>query len=281
MSHVTKTVRIVKTRSVKTVQTKTVTTRTVRVRSDLLRFTQGNSKLSDAVFIFSVPAGWFCPFAKQCLSKVKRHEGRIKDGPHTTFRCFSATAELRPGVRQARWHNADLLKPLTTAAAIAELILRSLDPLAGWVRMYVSGDFHNQAMFDAWLLVARARPHTSFYGYTKSLPYWVARLDRLPVNMILTASRGGSHDHLIAAHGLRSARVVFSKQEAHDLGLELDHDDSHAMTPGPSFALLIHGVQPAGTPAAKALATLRTQGEWGYGDKARELRHRFALTMSN
>jgi hypothetical protein len=279
MSHVTKTVRIVKTQTVRTKIVKT--TRTTRVRSDLLRFTQGNSKLSDAVFIFSVPAGWFCPFAKQCLSKVKRGEGVIKDGKFTRFRCFSASAELRPGVRQARWHNADLLKPLTTAAAIAELILRSLDPLAGWVRMYVSGDFHNQAMFDAWLLVARARPDTWFYGYTKSLPYWLARREQIPANMILTASYGGSHDHLISEHGLRYARVVFSKQEAADLGLELDHDDSHAQRPGPSFALLIHGVQPAGTPASQAVATLRTEGEWGYGQRANELRRRFALDLLN
>ena len=34
--------------------------------------------------------------------------------------------------------------------------------------------------------------------------------------------------------------------------LEIDDDDSHAMEHGPSFALLIHGTQPAGTKAARA-----------------------------
>ncbi len=62
--------------------------------------------------------------------------------------------------------------------------------------------------------------------------------------------------------------VVLSEQEAADLGLELDHDDSHAMNPGPSFALIIHGMQPAGSAASKALTELRRNGEFGYGRKA-------------
>ena len=72
-------------------------------------------------------------------------------------------------------------------------------------------------------------------------------------NLVLTASYGGSRDELIDRHGLRYARVVHSEAEAEDLGLELDHDDSHAMKPGPSFGLLIHGTQPAGSDAAWAL----------------------------
>jgi hypothetical protein len=157
---------------------------------------------------------------------------------------------------------------------MVQLILDSLSPFAGFVRIHVSGDFFSQDYFDAWVEVARCRPETLFYAYTKALPFWVRRKNELPDNFILTASYGGTHDHLIEAYGLRSAKVVFSEEEAASLGLEIDHDDSHAMRPGPSFALLIHGVQPAGTPAAKAVAQLRAQGEYGYGSKAEAARIR-------
>jgi len=152
------------------------------------------------------------------------------------------------------------------------LILDSLSPFAGYVRLHVAGDFYSQDYFDAWLEVARRRPRTLFYGYTKSLKYWIRRKDQVPSNFLLTASYGGKHDRLIAEHALRYAKVVFSEAEAAALGLELDHDDSHAMNAGPSFALLLHGTQPAGTEAARAVAALRAQGEYGYGEKADQIR---------
>jgi len=152
------------------------------------------------------------------------------------------------------------------------LILDSLTPFAGYVRVHDSGDFFSQDNFDAWLEVARRRPRTTFYAYTKSLAYWVARLGNIPANFVLTASVGGTQDNFIGLHGLRSARVVFSEAEAAALGLEVDHDDSHAMSPGPSFALLVHGTQPAGTLAGQAIAALRAQGEYGYGERAEAIR---------
>jgi hypothetical protein len=175
---------------------------------------------------------------------------------------------------------------------MATLLLTSLSPYAGVVRVHVAGDFFSQAYLDAWLAVARARPRTRFYAYTKALPFWLRRRDELGTgrepgelaNFVLTASVGGTHDHLIAGHGLRSARVVFSEDEAADLGLPVDHDDTHAMTHGGDFALLVHGAQPAGSEAAKALSRLWHAGEYGYGERADQARrergrprHRLAL----
>jgi len=54
--------------------------------------------------------------------------------------------------------------------------------------------------------------------------------------------------------------VVFSEEEAAKLGLEIDHDDSHAYKGDKSFALLLHGTQPKGTMAAKAKNKLVTAG---------------------
>jgi hypothetical protein len=171
------------------------------------------------------------------------------------------------------------------------LILASLLPGTPVVRIHTGGDFFSQRYFDAWLEVARKRPRTTFYFYTKSLRYWVARLEDVGdshtpgsvPNFVPTASRGGRDDHLIEAHSLRSARVVYSESEADALGLELDHDDFHAMRHGPDFALLIHGPQPAGSEASKAISDLRKQGEFGYGEKADAIRAqhgRFPLTLA-
>jgi hypothetical protein len=240
-----------------------------RPKQKLLKFGNGNAKLDAAIFTFSLPAGHTCPFASACRSKADRVSGRITDGPHTQFRCFAASNEARArSVRDARWHNADALRTCRSVAEMVDLILASLSPYAGYVRVHVSGDFYSQDYFDAWMEVARRRPRTLFYGYTKSLTFWVRRLDAVPPNFVLTASYGGTHDHLIEEHGLRFAKVVFSEQEAAELGLELDHDDSHAMRPGPSFALLLHGTQPPGSPAAKALSALWAQGEFGHGTRA-------------
>ena len=61
--------------------------------------------------------------------------------------------------------------------------------------------------------------------------------------------------------------VVFSEEEAEQKGLEIDHDDAHALGKK-SFALLLHGTQPKGSEASKALQVLRKAGKGGYSQKA-------------
>ena len=86
-----------------------------------------------------------------------------------------------------------------------------------------------------------------------SIKFWIAMRDVIPSNMHLTASEGGKFDHLIAEHGLKTSKVVFSIEEAAVLGLAIDHDDSHAAVGEDSFALLIHGQQRKGSKAAEAM----------------------------
>jgi hypothetical protein len=117
--------------------------------------------------------------------------------------------------------------------------------------------------------VAKARPKTLFYGYTKSLVIWLRHRSRVPGNIKLTASEGGKYDNLIELESLKSANVVFSVEEARELGLEIDHDDSHAYGSDQSFALLLHGNQRKETPAAKALSALKKAGYRGYSQKSR------------
>lgn len=235
-----------------------------------LTFCRGNRKLAGEIYTFSLPAGHACPGALQCLAKADRQTGKLQDGPAQSFRCFAASDEGRyPPVRRSRWHNFDLLRG-QTREAMAALILDSLPQDAKVVRLHVSGDFFSESYFLAWMDVARAKPEILFYTYTKSLPIWIRHRSSVPTNFKLTASEGGKYDALIELERLKSAKVVFSPEEAQKLGLEIDHDDRLAYASEKSFALLLHGKQSPETPAAKAMSALRKAGLGGYARKARK-----------
>ena len=227
--------------------------------STLLKFQQGNAKLGKNIYTFSLPAGHSCPFANDCLSKADKLTGKLTDGPNTQFRCFAASAEaVYPNVRIARWHNFDLLKKLNSNES-KDLILASLPKKANIVRIHVSGDFFNEAYFLAWLQVAKARPEVLFYAYTKSLIYWVNYIKEIPGNLVLNASEGGKLDAQISEHGLKFAKVVYSPEQAQELGLLIDHTDEAAYKTKENFALLIHGQQPKGSKASQSIKDLKAR----------------------
>lgn len=238
-----------------------------------LIFGQGNAKLSKTIFTFSLPAGFTCPAALKCQSFADRQSGKITDGKDVEFRCFAASQESAfPSVRSSRWHNFELLKPIrNNSDAMKELILLSLDSMAKIVRIHVSGDFFNDAYFLSWIKVAQCRPETVFYAYTKSLISVYTFADLIPDNFVLTLSHGGKHDDLMKSDVLnrfKTAKVVLSETEAEILGIEIDHDDSHAISGNENFALLIHGTQPAKSSASKAIKELKAKGtKFSYSTK--------------
>lgn len=236
---------------------------------ELLKFSPGNAKLIGIPSI-SLLSGWACPFADKCFSKVDLLTGKLIDGPNQIYRCFSASQEvLFKSTLKQRKYNFDLLRKLKTAEDMAELIQASLpNPKKKIIRLHVAGDFYSNAYFMAYCLVAKNNPHLVFYTYTKSLIYWVNNLDSIPPNLKLTASKGGRLDHLIDEYNLKYVQVVTSPEEAQELGLELDKDDSHAYAGDKSFALLIHGTQKAGSDMSKAKSALRKRGITGYQRKA-------------
>jgi Gene product 88 len=237
-----------------------------------LKFGRGNAKLASKIYTFSLPAGHSCPGALKCLAKADQQTGKLQDGPSQSFRCFAAGDESRyPNVRRLRWHNFDSLKG-KTREEMAALVLESLPTDANIVRLHVSGDFFSDAYFLAWMDVARAKPETLFYTYTKSLPIWLHHRPSVPPNFKLTASEGGKHDELIESESLKFAKVLFSIEEAQELGFEIDHDDSHAYASDKSFGLLLHGKQRKESPAAKAMSALRSAGYNGYSQKPRKKR---------
>jgi hypothetical protein len=241
-----------------------------------VRYAPANAKVSRLAkrldveaYSFDMLSGVTCPGAQDCKSWAEvQADGsrRIVDGKHTLFRCFSASQEAQyTNVFDFREENTTAALSLAASSPLkcASALVAALPSDAAVIRLHVAGDFKLLNYFDAWLEVCNRRPDMRFYAYTKMLPFWVKRRDVLPSNLALTASRGGRWDHLISEHGFRESVVCYSEQQADDLGLEIDHDDHHAYSlTGGSFALLIHGTQPKGSEAGKAVRALRGTGSY-------------------
>lgn len=246
-----------------------------------LKWNLGNVKLPARIHHLSLPSGHTCPAANKCLSKADQNSGKITDGDNTEYRCYAAMQEARhPAVRKQRWINLLQLKG-KSSKDMFKLLFSSLKthhdkylqnhnqrPI---IRAHVGGDFFNLSYFRAWMKLAETYQPTWFYAYTKRLDLWLNNADIIPPNFELNASRGGLHDDYIDQHNLKCAEVVFSKEIAQQKGLELDHDDSHAYQRGKSFAQLLHGTQPAGSEASKALTLLKLQGWTGYNSNTKSM----------
>tara|TARA_Y100000310_G_C20685715_1_gene818818 strand:+ start:498 stop:1208 length:711 start_codon:yes stop_codon:yes gene_type:complete len=231
----------------------------------MLKFKDANGKLKKMskklglkLKTFTLPAGYTCPGAKDCLAYADRKTGKVKDGKETQFRCFMASLEATfPSLRAMVWENYEQLQVTLKNGvdACADLIHNSLPKKFDVMRVHVGGDYFSKEYLQAWIEVAKRNPDKVFYSYSKSLHLF--REFALPENLVLTASRGGKYDDLIDLHAWKEAVVVFSEKEAADKDLEIDHDDSHAAFGAKDFALLIHGTQPAGSIASEALKLIK------------------------
>jgi len=231
----------------------------------LLKFSSENKKLEKLalevhkqkgiyrnVYSMSIPSGRAetCPYADKCKAYVGSDGKLVSRDDYIDYRCYSASMEaLYPAQLKQRNYNFELLKACNNDRhELMNLINASIPVEAQIIRIHVGGDFYSQPYFDAWLNVAMLNREIRFYAYTKSLPFWVSRLDSIKLgeyqNMELIASRGGTKDKLIDEYGLKEAVVVYSEQEAKERNLEIDYTDYLACYGKESFALLIHGVQP-------------------------------------
>ena len=179
------------------------------------------------VYEWNLPTGSSCPFAMECKVTVDRVTGKF-DVKRGAYRCYAASAERFPAVRNSRWRNY--------AQALSG---QAPKPPKGCnaVRIHMAGDFFNQAYFDLWLGVAEANPEIEFWAYTKSLNYWIARLDRIPDNLILTASYGGRLDHLIERYNLKNVQI-YRHPSLVPADRPIDTNDDWARRPHVNFALI-------------------------------------------
>ena len=197
----------------------------------IMKFVRNTKYYTGVVFEWNLPAGHTCPHAKECVVKVNRETGKFSN-ESSAFRCYAASAERFPGVRNHRWTNFDYVKN----GGVPEL-----PPKCNAVRIHASGDFFSQDYFDMWLQVCRDNPTVEFWAFTKSLPYWIKRIDSIPSNLVLTASCGGKHDNLIKEYDLKNVVVIKSTDLAN--GLPIDTNDDYARLPNVNFCLLDNNVR--------------------------------------
>ena len=196
-----------------------------------MKFTRKNTYYRGIVYEWNLPSGHSCPFADKCLVKVDRNTGKF-DNKSKSYRCYSASAERFPAVRNHRWTNFDFAVNGGTPIVPKE---------AKSIRIHSSGDFFNQDYFDTWLEVCRNNPEVEFWAYTKSLKYWTNRINEIPKNLVLTASYGGRNDELIKEYDLKHTIVIKNKYEAIDL--PIDYNDDEARKPKINFYLLDNNIK--------------------------------------
>lgn len=197
--------------------------------------------------VFNIPAGWSCPWADNCLTKADRDTGKlivrpdknpdgtekVREDGEDTYVCYAARSERFPSARQARWRNYENARKMVKSGENF-----NVPKNATHVRIHGSGDFFSQFYFDRWLETIRSHPDVIFWAFTKSIGYWVERIDSIPPNLSLTASTGTKLDHLIEEYGLKTATVYDSIDDVPE-DVCIDINDSEAQNPqAPSFALL-------------------------------------------
>jgi hypothetical protein len=190
-------------------------------------FTKKTKYYTGVVYEWNLPTGWTCPSAKECLVKVDKETGKM-DNFSNAYKCYSASAERFPAVRTSRWNNLEQSK--TEIPPIPKNCKS--------VRIHSSGDFYSQKYFDRWLDYCNKNKDIEFWAYTKSLNYWVKRIDEIPSNLILTASYGGKFDNLISEYNLKNVIVI--KEIKNDK--PIDCNDDIARTKDISFYLLDNNI---------------------------------------
>jgi hypothetical protein len=191
------------------------------------RFVKNKTYYTGVVYEWNLPTGTTCPFALECKVVVDRHSGKFNIH-RGQYKCYAASAERFPAVREHRWKNFELVLSATQPDLPSDCTA---------LRIHAAGDFFNQNYFDMWIDIAKKNPHVEMWAYTKSIGYWVNRLQDIPTNLVLTASYGGRQDELISKHNLKNV-IVFESAADVPATLPIDTNDDYARKPNVNFALL-------------------------------------------
>jgi hypothetical protein len=191
------------------------------------KFVQNKRYYTGVVYEWNLPTGTTCPFALECKVTVDRQTGKF-DVYRGAYKCYAASPERFPGVREHRWKNFDYAKAGNKI---------EIPKNCNAIRIHAAGDFFNQKYFDDWVTLAEENPEVEMWAYTKSLIYWVKRINDIPKNLILTASYGGRQDHLIEDHNLKNV-IVYKSPEEVPSDRPIDTNDDWARKPNINFALL-------------------------------------------
>jgi hypothetical protein len=223
----------------------------------MLTLSYGNNKLKKLadylglnkkqVVGFDLPAGYTCKMAKDCKAYADKKTGKIIDSKGMKFRCYAASTEMVfPNSRRAHWRNYNTLRKLDFDGMVA-LINSSIPENVKVVRIHASGDYFSEKYFLAWCAVAYYRPDITFFGYTKYLEYARYVVGMELYNFKLQYSMGGKQDKYVTKYD-PTITVIPSPADAKGLGVACVNnpaDDYDYIMEGKSFAIAVHGTQPA------------------------------------
>ncbi len=179
-------------------------------------------------FNFGIPAyraasGFVtCPYAGTCASGCYAQQGAYVWG----------------NVKPAFERRLDLTKsPAFVTIIDAEIKRRKI----ARVRIHDSGDFYSPQYLEKWLEIIRRNPLTSFYAYSKSIPFFM-RVE-MPDNFQVIFSEGGKLDDWIKPTD-RHSRVFTSLAELQKAGYaDASKDDSNATGKNKRVGLIYHGAK--------------------------------------
>ena len=191
------------------------------------KFIKNKKYYTGMVYEWNLPTGTTCPYALECKVTVDRHTGKF-DVKKGQYRCYAASPERFPAVREHRWRNFEMVKN-----GYVPIIPKDCRA----IRIHAAGDFFNQKYFDMWIQLAIENPDVEMWAYTKSLEYWVNRIHAIPANLVLTASYGGRQDSLIDKYNLKNV-IVYPDAWSVPKDRPIDNNDDWARKPAINFALL-------------------------------------------
>jgi hypothetical protein len=194
---------------------------------NIAKFVKKKTYYTGVVYEFNLPTGTTCPFALECKVVVDRYTGKF-DVTKGQYRCYAASAERFPAVRNHRWDNFEYVKN-------GHKLIMPKDCKS--IRIHSSGDFFNQKYFDSWIELAKENPNIEMWAYTKSIKYWVNRINEIPFNLTLTASYGGKNDSLISEYNLKNVKIYNDIKDV-PKNRPIDTNDDYARLKEINFALL-------------------------------------------
>lgn len=120
-------------------------------------------------FAFSLPAGpdFTCPGATEACRNCYAQKGR----------------HVFPNVQKAlikNWHTLSFYARNNDINGAASALLDSISSSAPLFRIHESGDFNSQFAIEVWTEVAKQRPETKFWFYTRSFKLNFQKLIELP-----------------------------------------------------------------------------------------------------
>lgn len=215
-----------------------------------MKLKQLRQRLSENGFVgkiasFDLPAGFTCPAANLCHSRVYSSIDKNGKTKRNTvdlgqFRCYAVKAESQySNVYNFHWNNLNIsLSDNFVDAITSEIITNNIKI----VRIHSAGDYYSLDYLRKWIQIARLNPDVQFFGYTKIAPFVSYLISEKLDNFHLVYSMGGKMDKIAQERNLPNCTVIVDKDSFNGLVAceEVKSDDYELICQQKSFGINLH-----------------------------------------